>query len=67
MARQVAGLLDRTYAWVRQIMHEHVLAVGAVALMLLERGVLDGKDVEAIVREHSPPQPGKRIGGESEG
>ena len=67
MARQVAGLLDRTYAWVRQIMHEHVLAVGAVALTLLERGVLDGKDVEAIVREHSPPQPGKRIGGESEG
>jgi cell division protease FtsH len=66
MARLVADILNLTYTRVRQMVHDHVGAVEAVAITLLERGVLDGPEVEAIVRGHSPPKQGNASGGESE-
>ena len=65
IASLVGDMLRETYAWTRELVRENLHAVQAVASALLDRGVLDGVEVEALVGEHPPPKPGKLTDGES--
>ena len=56
LAAQVEEMLQDAHARALELVRENVSAIDAVACALLDRGVLDGFEVEALVREHSPPR-----------
>ncbi len=57
--REIDGILAEQLSRAKAIVRSHLGAVQALAGQLLERGVLEPEDVQAIVRRHPPDRPRK--------